>query len=119
MATKDTPENANWQESADPEWGHEVESESQIVMETEGDGFIATFTEMDLPNANGIVQAHFTNVSTLSDEWLGEAMFMNAGRDLERKLKSVPKGSQVRVQWVSSLPTGQKTPMRVFKVQWR
>ena len=119
MATKDDTTEATWRESEDSEWGHEVESESQIVMEMEGDGFIATFTEMDPANANGITQAHFTNVSTLTEEYLGDAMFMNAGRDLERKLKSVPKGSQVRIQWVSSMNTGQKSPMRVYKVQWR
>ena len=119
MATKDDTTEATWRESEDPEWGHEVESESQIVLETEGDGFIATFTELEPPNRNGITQAHFMNVYTLSHEYLGDAMFLNAGRDLERKLKSVPKGAMVRIQWVSSMNTGQKTPMRVYKVQWR
>lgn len=120
--TKD--EKDTWNESsngaaANEEWGTEVESESQIVLETEGDGFIATYTEMEPPNRNGITQAHFENIYTLGGDYLGASMFLNAGRDLGRKLKSVPNGRQVRIQWTSSIDTGQNTPMRVYKVQWR
>lgn len=100
------------------EWGDEVAAESQIVLETEGEGFTATFLEMDKPNANGIVQAHFSDTWTLDGQEVGDT-FINVGRDLQNKLKKVPQKSQVRIQWVSSMNTGQKTPMRVFKVQWR
>lgn len=115
----DTWTEASNGETANDEWGNEVESEAQIVLETEGEGFIATFVEMDKPNANGIIQAHLEKVYDLNEDWLGDSMFINATRDLERKLRKIPNGSQIRVQWVSSLNTGQKTPMRVYKVQWR
>lgn len=115
MADKNTPEK-NWNESG---WGQEVEAESQIVLESEGEGFIATYLGMDAPTASGIIQAHLEKVTDLNDQWLGDEMFINATRDLERKLRKVPNGSQIRVQWISSMNTGQKTPMRVFSVQWR
>lgn len=114
MADK-TPDK-QWNEE---QWGQEVEAESQIVLEAEGEGFIATFLGMDPANANGIIQAHLEKVSDLNEQWLGDAMFINAGRDLERKLRAIPNGSQIRVQWKSSMNTGQKSPMRVFSVQWR
>lgn len=121
MADK-TP--AQWQEATDETtagngdgWS-EVESEVQIQLELEGEGFTATFLEMEPPNRNGIVQAHFENAESLAGEWIGDS-FINAGRDLERKLSKVPAKATVRIQWVSSMNTGQKTPMRVFKVQWR
>ncbi len=120
--TKDSPD--TWTETsngaeANSEWGTEVESESQILLEMEGEGIYATWLGMDAPNANGIVQGHFENVSDLDEQYQGEAFFMNLTRDLIRKLGKVPPKSQVRLEWVSSLNTGQKTPMRVFKVQWR
>lgn len=116
-------ENAPWNEetagaAANEEWGAEVESESQIVLEVQGEGWTGTFLEMDKPNANGIVQAHFENVTALDGMVIGDG-FINAGRDLQGKLKKVPPKSEVRIQWVTSMDTGQRTPMRVFKVQWR
>jgi (2Fe-2S) ferredoxin len=119
MTTENTQE---WQESTNGanEWGGtEVTEESQIVMETEGEGFTGTYLEMDPPNANGIVQAHIEDGFDLEGQPLGERLFINAPRDLVSKLRKVPKGAEIRVQWVSSMNTGQKTPMRVFKVQWR
>jgi hypothetical protein len=101
------------------EWGTEVESEAQIVLEAEGEGVIATWVGMDPPNANGIIQGHFEDVNDLNEQWLGDAFFMNLTRDLERKMRKVPEKATVRLEWVSSMNTGQKTPMRVFKVQWR
>lgn len=134
MATKDqiqeaadnSPENA-WNEStegaaANSEWGTEVESESQIILETEGEGFIATFLEMDKPNANGIIQVHVEKVYDLNEQWLGDAMFINATRDLVNKLKKVPSGAQIRVEWTSSMRTSndpKMSPMRVYRLQWR
>jgi hypothetical protein len=117
MATKD----GEWTEATSDtteEWGNEVESEVMIQLETEGEGFTGRFLEMEPPNRNGITQAHFSNVTTLTGEVIGDA-FINVGRDLERKLTKVPDKAQVRIQWVSSMDTGQKTPMRVYKVQWR
>ena len=100
-------------------WGQTVDAESQIILENEGDGFIGQFIGMDAPNAKGIVQAHFENVYDILDNYQGYALFINAGRDLEQKLRKVPEKSLVRVQWISSMNTGQKTPMRVYSVQWR
>jgi hypothetical protein len=123
MAAKNDPQtDSGWQDATpanESGWGQEVEAESKIELEAEGDGFIATMDEVDAPNANGITQVHLSKVFDLNETFLGDSMFINAGRDLERKLRKVPNGSQIRVQWVSSLPTGQKTPMRVFNVQWR
>lgn len=112
--------NGEWQ-NAQPEnegWGETVDAESQVALEGEGDGFIATFTGMD-KTANGIPQAHLEDVYDLNEQYAGKFMFINATRDLEQKLKKVPEKAQIRVQWVSSLSTGQKDPMRVYSVQWR
>jgi hypothetical protein len=122
MAAKDeTASAAEWHgvSSEAAGWGETVESESQIMLEVEGDGFIATLDGVDAPNANGITQAHLSKVFDLHETFLGDAMFINAGRDLERKLRKIPNGSQIRVEWIDSMNTGQKTPMRVFNVQWR
>lgn len=118
--------NAGWNEAsagaeANSGWGKEVAEEVQIVLENEGEGFTAIFIEMDT-TGTGIVQAHFSDVYQLEEmggEPIGEMAFLNAGRDLARKLKSVPAKAEVRIQWKSSLPTGQKEPMRVYSVQWR
>lgn len=116
---------AEWKEATDETtsavddngWS-EVQAEVQIVVEKEGDGWTGTLIELEPPNRNGITQAHFENAESLTGEWIGDS-FVNAGRDLERKLSKVPAKSFVRVEWVSSMDTGQKTPMRVYKVQWR
>lgn len=122
MATKDTGWNdATADAEANSGWGKEVAEEVQIVLENEGEGFTGIFTEMDT-TGTGIAQAHFDNVYGLEEmggDFIGEKAFLNAGRDLARKLKSVPVKAEVRIQWKSSLPTGQKEPMRVYSVQWR
>lgn len=118
MATDRTQEWQNAEPEANSEWGQEVEAESQIVLEVEGDGFTGRLIGVDPPNRNGITQAHIEKAQALTGEIIGDA-FINAGRDLERKLRKVPEGSEIRVQWTSSLDTGQKTPMRVYTVQWR
>jgi hypothetical protein len=97
----------------------EVSDEVKIDLESEGEGIIGTKVGMDPPNANGIIQAHFENVTDLTDTFVAERALMNAGRDLANKLRIVPNGRQVRIQWRSSLNTGQKSPMRVYSVQWR
>lgn len=106
--------------NADEEW-REVEAEEQIAIEYEGDGFIARYIEMDPPNANGIIQGHFTNVMDLEGNYLLETAFLNLTRDLVNKFKKVPEKAIVRVQWKSSLDTGHKsgTKMRVFDVRWK
>lgn len=107
-------ESDNTNVPSDEQW-NEVESEQQLVMDKEGDFFIGTFLGMDPPLSTGIVQGHFTDIQ----EWPEGAYFMNLPRDLEQKLKKVPERSTVRIEWISSLNTGQKSKMRVFKVQWR
>jgi hypothetical protein len=119
-AMADKTESATWTDAeASGQWGTEVESETQIVLEAEGDGFTAHFTGMDPRNASGIIQAHFEKGYSLNGEYLGDSLFLNATRDLERKLAKVPNGRETRIKWVGSLDTGQPTPMRVFSVQYR
>jgi len=121
MATEKTGE---WQETEagaaanESGWGETVDAESQVVLEGEGDGFIATYVDMD-STQSGIKQLHLEDVYDLRDQYAGKYMFFNVTRDLEQKLKRIPPKSQIRVEWVSSLPTGQKDPMRVYSVQWR
>ena len=109
-------------EAQTDEW-RDVETETQIVLEELGEGWIARFMGMDPPNASGIVQAHWTQVTDLQGVSLenGEGCFINCTRDLLNKLKKVPVKAVVRCQWASNLNTGHAsgTPMRVFKVQWR
>ncbi len=101
------------------EWS-EVAAEGQIILEVEGEGIIGRYLGQDPPNINGIVQSHWDNVTDLDGKPLGgDEWFFNLTRDLIRKLAKVPVKSTVRLQWVSSMDTGQKTPMRIFRVQWR
>jgi hypothetical protein len=100
------------------EWAT-VDAEQQIALEREGEGIIARLVEIDPPNNNGIVQGHFDNVTDLNGTVLAGDYFMNLSRDLQQKLSKVPLKSTVRLEWTSSMPTGQKTPMRVFDVKWR
>lgn len=122
MASKENDK--GWNETtagadANSEW-NEVLGEGQILLEAEGEGFIGRYLGQDAPNANGIVQSHWDNVTDLNHAPLdGDEWFFNLTRDLTRKLTKVPEKSMVRLEWVSSMQTGQKTPMRVFKVQWR
>jgi hypothetical protein len=118
-------ENAEWQNAENDtaiaeEW-REVESEVQIKVEVIGDGWIGRFMGMDPRNDNGIIQAHFTNVTYLDGAYIADSAFTNVTRDLEQKLKKVPVKSMTRIQWTSSLDTGHVsgTPMRVFTVQWK
>ena len=87
----------------------------------EGDGFVGRYMGMDPPNASGIIQAHFTNVTDLHGDTIADACFLNTTRDLQNKLKKVPVKSMVRALWESSLDTGHEsgTKMRVFRVQWK
>jgi hypothetical protein len=116
-------EQSEWQDTEndapfEDEW-QEVESEVMIKFETQGDGFMARYLGMDPRNANGIIQAHFTNVSDLEAVFIADTAFLNVTRDLENKLRKVPVKSMVRVQWTDSMDTGHEsgTPMRVFTVR--
>lgn len=124
MTTESTGE---WNEASEgaaannaDEW-REVAAEEQIAIEYEGDGWIGRFMGMDPPNANGIVQTHWTNVTSLEGVDIAERAFLNATRDLINKLKTIPEKALVRAQWTHSMDTGHisGTKMRVFKVQWR
>lgn len=110
-----TAENATPEES---EW-REVEAEVQLKLEVEGDGWAGRYMGMDPRNDSGIIQAHFTSVTFLNGDPIADSAFTNASRDLERKLAMIPVKSMTRIQWVSSMDTGQVTPMRVFRVQWK
>lgn len=122
-----TDTNTEWTEAtngaeanANDEW-QEVEAEQQIAVEFEGDGFVARLMEIDPPNANGIIQSHWSDVYNLNNEWMLGSAFFNLTRDLVNKLKKVPPKSIVRIQWTSSLNTGHSsgTPMRVYDVRWK
>jgi hypothetical protein len=100
----------NATDDANPEW-EEIPAEQQIVLEGIGDFFTGTYHGMDMQKS-GIWQAHFT----LNE---GTDAFINAGHDLKQKLDKVAKESFVKVTWESELNTGQRTPMRVYRVQVR
>lgn len=130
MAENKTPEpdeNAPWKDTEqeenpfdnDAEW-NEVAAEQQIKMDKIGDLFIAKWLGMDPPMAgSGMVQGHFTDVLMDGKTPIDGNYFLNLTRDLETKLKTVPEKALVRIEWTSSINTGQKSPMRIFKVQWR
>jgi len=118
MADKTAGEWTEAESANATEWGETVDAESQIKLEAIGEGFIATFLEMD-ETSKGIPQVHLENVYDLPGTYLGKYMFINGTHDLVQKLKKVPSKSQIRVEWTSSLPMGQGDPMRVYSVQWR
>jgi hypothetical protein len=95
------------------EW-NEVSGESQIKLENEGEGWIGTFDGMS-NETSGMVQAHFLSAKDLEGNEIGDC-FIVAGKDLQNKLRNVPAKTLVKCQWVDSMDTGQKLPMRVFKV---
>lgn len=97
----------------DGEW-EDVETETQIVLEKIGDSFTGIYQGMD-QTLNGIHQAHFVGIGAQN----GETFFHNVGWDLRKKLETCRKGSIVRFIWESEQDTGQDSPMRVFKVQFK
>lgn len=119
-------DNDQWNDAQDStapdsdEW-NDVAGEVQMNVEAINDGFTGRLIAIDPPNANGIIQAHFTDVNDINSALYLEAAFMNLTRDLVNKLRKVPLKSMVRIQWVSVLNTGHEsgTPMRVFDVKWR
>ena len=125
---KEMTEESGWNETTngaaanEDEWTEAV-SETQIILEAIGEGWIGRFMGMDEPNATGIIQTHWTVVTDLDGSSLenGEGCFINATRDLINKLKKVPVKSLVRAQWIDMLDTGHSSgnQMRVFKVQWK
>jgi hypothetical protein len=104
--------------NATDEWQN-VAEEDKIDLTHEGDGFIGKLVLMDTVGANGMVQVHVENVTDLDGNFQSVRAFINAGRDLVNKLRTVPMGRTIRVQWVSSMNTGQITPMRVYSVGWK
>lgn len=101
------------------EW-NTVSDEVQITFENEGDGFIGRFVRMDeRVGVNNLTQAHFENVTDLDGNPVADRAFINAGRDLANKLRTVPLRREVRAQWTTSMDTGQASNMRVHSVQWR
>lgn len=94
---------------SDDEWT-DVVTESQIVFDTIGDTFTGIFigwSETD----GGIAQAHFKNGD-------GE-FFTNCGWSLKQQLKAVKKGSLTKLTFTSEQDTGQPSPMRIFRVQYK
>lgn len=107
MATRNTSVN-------DDDTWTDVPDDKQIILENIGDTFTGVYLGMEPVNyssGNAGKIAHF--------EIDGTPCFINAGRDLQRKLEKVPLKALTRVTWTDNLDTGQDTPMRVFKVQHR
>jgi hypothetical protein len=92
----------------DAEW-EDVETESQIVFDTIGDEFIGEFVGWSESESKQIPQAHFKNAEG--------TYFTNCGWSLKQGLKDIKKGTVCRLLYVSTQPTGQATPMMIFKVQ--
>lgn len=88
----------------------DVVTESQIVFDTIGDTFTGIFVGWSETDG-GIAQAHFRN-----DD--GE-FFTNCGWSLKQQLKAVKKGSLTKLTFTSEQDTGQPSPMRIFRVQYR
>jgi hypothetical protein len=88
----------------------DVVTEGQIVFDTIGDTFTGVFVGWSETD-NNIAQAHFKNAE-------GE-FFTNCGWSLKQQLKTVRKGSEVKITYISDQDTGQASPMRVFRVQHR
>lgn len=111
-------ENWNDTESPDEDW-NEVAGEIQVKFDTIGDTFTGYLQQIDSPMQNGMIQAHFIG----SGEFAGNEYFMNCGRDLVRKLQRIPlrpgQKVNVRIELVEFMDTGQKSPMSVYKVQYR
>jgi len=109
----DTTANEKEWTSTDDDWSdaQQVAEEFKFDFTEIGDVFIGRYQGMDPATRNGIIVARFTKD--------GEDWFTVAGIDLVKKLKKVPYGKMVRIEWTDNLDTGQDTPMRVFDVKWR
>jgi hypothetical protein len=88
----------------------DVVTESQVVFDTIGDVFTGVFVGWSETDG-GIAQAHFKNSE-------GE-FFTNCGWSLKQQLKTVKKGAQVRMTYTGDQDTGQASPMRIFRVQFK
>lgn len=123
MASEKTAEQwteaTNGEEANSSDGWNTISEEVQIAFETIGDGFIGVYASRDQVGNNGMVQFHFENVTDLDGNPIADRAFVNGTRDLVGKLRTVPFRRTVRAQWTSELPTGQATPMRIFKVQWK
>lgn len=114
--------NANdetWTNAPDDEWENEVSGETQVKFDTVGDVFTGYYEGMDQPLPSGIVQAHFIGTR----QFAGADYFINAGRDLQSKLKKIHirpgQKTEVRIELQDFLDTGQPSPMAVYKVQYK
>jgi hypothetical protein len=98
--------------SDDENW-EEIQEEAQFKFDEDGDTFTGILTSRDV---NGTIpQGHFVGTGLFK----GEDFFINLGRDLEKKLSKVPLGSEVKLTRTGTQETGQKSPMMLFKVNYR
>jgi hypothetical protein len=115
MAQTKANDKDTWTETDDT-WD-EVESETQVKFDTIGDVFTGYLQSMD-STPTGITQAHLTGTREFSGEY-----FINCGRDLVSKLKKIPlrpgQKTEVRIELVDFMDTGQQSPMGVYKVQYK
>lgn len=96
--------------SADANGWLDVPEESQLSFTEVGQEFIGQFLGWS-ETKTGIVQAHFENAEG--------AWFTNCGDNLKRQLKKIQVGWLVRIVYDSDLDTGQASPMKQFRVQYK
>lgn len=95
--------------ASDNEWT-DVETEAQLSFNDIGEEFIGKFLGWS-ETKTGIVQAHFENAEG--------AYFCNVGWSLKIQLKKVQVGSLVRLRYESDQDTGEASPMKIFRVQYK
>lgn len=110
MASRTRTATAN---ASDDENWEEIQEEAQFKFDEDGDTFTGVLTCRDVNST--IPQGHFVGTGLFK----GEDFFINLGRDLEKKLAKVPLGSEVKITRTGTLDTGQKSPMMVFRVNYR
>jgi hypothetical protein len=102
----DIDEDAGWHTVSEDEI-----DETKIVFETIGDKFVGIFRGTRVQNTEdgGYTQLRFTNAS-------GKAFFTNANHSMLKGMETVKPGKMVRLVYVSDKDVGQKSPLRIFRV---
>lgn len=117
-SSKANTNNDTWTNTPDDDWD-EVSGETQVKFDTVGDAFTGYYEGMDPALPTGIVQAHFHGTR----DFAGADYFINVGRDLQSKLKKIHirpgQKTEVRIELMDFMDTGQPSPMAVYKVQYK
>jgi hypothetical protein len=88
--------------------------ETKVVFDTIGDIFVGRYLgQRTLSNADGsYIQLRFQGED-------GNHYFTNANYSLQKAFDGMRAGTTCRITFVSEKDTGQRTPMRVFRVDVR